>query len=115
MVLAVEQRIDRDQPSVRRELDQPPAALLGTVELAAGAMGQAIHAIGVAAEFCDRPGLRIEAKDQPFVDHAEQHAALVPHDPAGGPLVGAGDELELPCHLRLLLPHRTRTFPTSHK
>jgi hypothetical protein len=67
VVLAVEQRIDRDQPSVGRELDQPPAALLGTVELAAGATGQAIHAVGVAAEFCDRPGLRIEAKDQPFV------------------------------------------------
>ena len=68
MVLAIERRIDRDEPSVGREFDQPPAALLRAVELAAGAMGQSIHAISVAAEFRDRPGLRIEVKDQPIVD-----------------------------------------------
>jgi hypothetical protein len=100
VVFAVEQRIDRDETPVRRELDQPPASLLRAVQLSSGTMGQAIHPIGVAAEVADAPLRRIEAKDQPLVDDAEEGTTLVPYDPAGGPLIGTGDELELPCHVR---------------
>ena len=59
-------------------------------------MRQAVHAIGIAAELGDGLGLRIEAKNQPFVDDAEQHAALMPQHSAGWALVGTGDPLELP-------------------
>ena len=49
VVLVVEQRIDSDQPPVRRELDQPASALLRAVKLAARTMSAAARRIWLAA------------------------------------------------------------------
>jgi hypothetical protein len=98
VVLAVEQRIDGDQPAIRRELDQPASALLGAVELAARAMREAVHAVGVTAKLGDRTGRRIEAQEASLVDDAEEDGAVVPHDAADRPFIRTRHELELPCH-----------------
>src|SRR5262249_32783060 len=107
--LAVEPRVDRDQPAVGGELDQTPPALLRAVELAARAVRQPVHAIGIAAKLADRLALGIEVQDQAFVDHAEQDRTVMPDHAAGGPLVGTGDQLEIP----MSRAHDTRPYQTG--
>ena len=48
VILAVEQRIDRDGPAIAGELDEAPATLLRAVERAVGTERQAVDAVGVA-------------------------------------------------------------------
>src|SRR5262249_48693645 len=54
VILAVEQRIDRNGAPVGRELDETPTALLRAVELAVGTEREPVDAVGVAPQLRDR-------------------------------------------------------------
>jgi hypothetical protein len=62
VILAIEQRIDRQGTAVGRELDEAPATLLRAVKLAVRAERQPIDPVGIAPKLAQRLVDRIEAK-----------------------------------------------------
>ena len=100
MEIAVKQRVDGGDATVGREFNQPPPAFLRAVQLSTRAMSEAVHAVGVAAELGNGPGVGVKPHQPAFVDSAEQHAAVAPDHATGRAFIGSGDELELPCHVR---------------
>src|SRR5262249_43818963 len=95
---AVEQSVDRNGAPVRRELDQPPPALLRAEELAPRADGEPVDPVGIATKLADRLAGMIEPAQAALVHGAEQQlaAGAVPDHAAGRPLERSGNELELP-------------------
>src|SRR5262249_34363411 len=102
VALAVEQRLDGDEPAIGHELDQPPAAFLRPIELTAGTERKTVDAVDVAPYLADGPVRWIEAQQTTVVDGGKQYRRAVPDDPPGRTFERAGDELELPSHRQLL-------------
>src|SRR5260370_41226819 len=107
VVLASDRCVARHDAAVGGERDEPPAAFLRAVDLAARAAREPVHPVGVAASLGDGLARGIEAQQPPLVDRAEQNAVAIRDDAAGRAFVGTGDEVELPSHLAP--PYQTGT------
>jgi len=80
-------------------MDDAPAAFLCAEHGSVRSDGDAVGAPGDFSEHIRHPGPRIKAQDALLLHHADEHRASVPRQPAGPPLVRAGNEIEFPSHV----------------